>query len=148
MTDYIHDYPPCSYTHVWLRVLHEALDPDDVTQLLGLQPTRIVRVGDRVHEKSTRTRTNAVWLLESSDAVESRDSRAHFDWLLDRVGDKGPQLRALAARGYLVDICCKWDSAAGNGGPTFAPAQLSALGNLGIEVWFDIYFDKEAWDAS
>ncbi len=73
----------------------------------------------------------------------SRDSRDHFDWLLQRISGKGDVWTGLAARGYLVDICCRWDSAGGDGGPTLDPAQMIALGSLGIEVWFDIYFNRK-----
>lgn len=39
-----------------------------------------------------------------------------------------------------MDISVYWDSEAGHGGPTLPPALLQRLGNLGIELWFDIYF--------
>ena len=137
------DYPTCAYTHVWLRVLNEELDPDEISRILELQPTRTIRAGETVSWKSSRMRRHSSWFLESADQVDSRDSRENFDWLLNQIGGKGPQLQELAKRGYLVDICCRWDSASGEGGPSFTPWQLSTLGALGIELWFDIYFDAD-----
>jgi hypothetical protein len=137
------EYPTCSYTHVWLRVLDEKLDPDEVTSAIGIEPTNTQRAGDNVAENSQRTRRYSGWFLESAGQVDSRDSREHFDWLLNQLEGKGPCLEAFSRRGYLVDICCRWDSAHGDGGPSFTPSQLSALGALGVELWFDIYFDRE-----
>jgi hypothetical protein len=39
-----------------------------------------------------------------------------------------------------MDIACLWDSHAGHGGPTLSPDLLRRLADLGIELWFDIYF--------
>jgi len=39
----------------------------------------------------------------------------------------------------MVDLCVRWDSG-GQGGPTLSPSQMGALAELGIELWFDIYF--------
>lgn len=110
-------------------MLNEELDPDEITRVLELRPTNTIRAGDRISERSARTRRYSGWFLESINQVDSRDSRDHIDWLLHR--------------GYLVDIRRRWDSAAGHGGPSFTPWQLSTLGASGIEVWFDIYFDSE-----
>ena len=136
------NYPTCSYTHVWLRVLDEHLDPDEISIVLGLEPTKMVRAGDLASAKTGRRRKYSGWFLESTGLIESRDSRDHFAWLLARICNKGKELRTLASRGYTVDICCRWDSASGHGGPNMDPDQMVQLGSLGIEVWFDIYFDR------
>ena len=136
------NYPTCSYTHVWLRVMDEHLDPAEISVVLGLEPTKTQRAGDLASPKTGRRRKYSGWFLESTGLVESRDSRDLFAWLLDRVSSKGEQLRSLASRGYTVDICCRWDSASGHGGPNMDPDQMIQLGSLGIEVWFDIYFDR------
>lgn len=143
MNTYAPDYPACAYTHVWLRVLNEELDSDEISRVLKLQPTRTIRAGETISEKSPRTQRYSGWFLESAGQVDSRDSREHFDWLLNQIDGKGSQLQELAKRGYLVDVCCRWDSAAGQGGPSFTPWQLSTLGALGVELWFDIYFDAD-----
>ena len=144
MTEFDPGYPSCSYTHVWLRVMHEQLDLAEISRLLEIEPTKIQVAGDRVSDTSGRTRKYSGWFLESEGQVESRDSRDHFAWLLERISGKGAVLQSLVSRGYLVDICCRWDSASDNGGPSMDPEQMVKLGALGIEVWFDIYFDGHA----
>ena len=34
---------------------------------------------------------------------------------------------------------CYWLSENGNGGPILSPKQLTELGKLNIEIWFDVY---------
>ena len=121
--------------------MHEQLDLAEISDLLETEPTKVQLAGDRVSDTSERTRKYSGWFLESEGHVESRDSRDHFAWLLEQVAGKGAVLQSLASRGYLVDICCRWDSASDNGGPSMDPEQMVELGALGIEVWFDIYFD-------
>jgi hypothetical protein len=128
--------------------MHEQLDLSEVSRLLEVKPTSTQRAGDLVSAKSGRVHKYTGWFLESEDQVESRDSRDHFAWLLDRVSGKSKALAALTSHGYLVDICCRWDSASGHGGPSMDPTQMVQLGSLGIDVWFDIYFDRsESADA-
>jgi hypothetical protein len=127
--------------------MDEHLDLAEVSKLLELEPTSTQLAGEVVSAKSGCKRKSSGWFLESAGQVESRDSRDHFAWLLGHVSGKAKALTALASRGYLVDICCRWDSAWGDGGPTLDPGQMSQLGALGIEVWFDVYFDRESASA-
>ncbi|MDR6841193.1 DUF4279 domain-containing protein [Pseudoxanthomonas sacheonensis] len=143
MTGYDKNYATCSYTHVWFRAMHDTADPSEATKILGIEPTSSHLVGSRVSEKSTRTRKSSGWFLESAGNVDSLDARHHLDWLLDKMVGKEAAISQLLQQGYFVDICCRWDSQSGQGGPTMDPSHMKALGKLGVEFWFDIYFDGE-----
>ncbi|MCA9462119.1 MAG: DUF4279 domain-containing protein [Nitrospira sp.] len=147
MSTFDPDYASCSHTHVWLRVMHENLDLDEVTTLLGVEPTSTQQAGDLATLKPGRKRHQPGWFLESSDYVNSLDSRHHVQWLLERIADKGSVFAELLSCGYLVDICCRWDSSWGHGGPTMDPGQMVQLGQLGVEFWFDVYFDQNQAEA-
>ena len=121
--------------------MDEALDLDEITEKLGVSYSRCIKAGDLKSANLDKRYTHSGWFLESAGHVESRDVRDHLCWLLERIASKRAPLQEFRERGYLVDICCRWDSAWGHGGPTLDPAQLLQLGSLGIEVWFDIYFD-------
>jgi len=141
------DYETCSYTHVWLRVMHDTKEPEKVSQILALQPTSSHLVGTRVSELSDRVRRSSGWFLESAEHVNSRDARHHLDWLLEKITGKELAFAELRKHDYEIDICCRWDSKSGHGGPTLNPSQMSILGSLGIELWFDIYFEGEDSDV-
>jgi hypothetical protein len=148
MPQFDSNYASCSYTHVWLRVMHESLEVEEVTKLLGIEPTSVQQASDPATLKAGRKARCPGWFLESADHVKSRDCREHIQWLLDRIGGSASVLSELSRRGYLVDICCRWDSSWGHGGPTMDSAQMIQLGQLGVEFWFDVYFgETNAADA-
>jgi hypothetical protein len=138
---YDEHYGTCSYTHVWLRIMHEALDPDEVTQLLGVSPTEIQRAGEPRSPKTDKVHKCSGWFLSTEGILMSLDARHHFDWILERVGDKQSEFSALLERGYLLDVCCRWDSKSGQGGPTLSPPHMLGFARLGVDLWFDLYFD-------
>ena len=137
---YDEHYGTCSYTHAWLRIMHESLDPDEVTHLLGVTPTSTQTAGEPWSPKSDKLLEYSGWFLSTKGVLTSLDARHHLDWILERVRDKQAEFAALCERGCLVDVCCRWDSKSGNGGPTLSPAQMSGFAQLGVELWFDIYF--------
>jgi len=134
-------YATCSYTHAWLRIMGESLDPDEVTCLLEVTPTEIQRSGERLSPETDNVHQYSGWFLSTKGVLTSLDARHHLDWILERVGDKHREFAALRDRGYLLDACCRWDSKSGEGGPTLSPLQMLGFAQLGIELWFDIYFD-------
>ena len=138
-TPYDDEYATCAETHAWLRIMSEQLDPDAVTTRLQVQPTRTQRKGDLPRPGSKHPYKYAGWFLESEGHVKSRDARRHLDWILEQVRGKSNVFESLQAEGHSVDLCIRWDST-GQGGPTLSPTQMRALADLGIELWFDIYF--------
>lgn len=139
---YDETYPTCAYTHAWLRIMSEDLDPDKVTDLLKISPTEIQRVGDPVPSKPGKYYSKSGWFLTTVGHITSLDARHHLDWILERVADKQREFDFLLSLGYLRDMCCRWDSKSGHGGPTLSPQQMKILTELNIELWFDIYFDE------
>src|SRR6185369_4481453 len=82
------------------------------------------------------------WSLSTKGVLTSLDARHHFDWILERIRGKKEAFSVLHSRGYLVDVCCRWDSKSGHGGPTLSPSQMRDLAELEIELWFDVYVGK------
>jgi len=136
---YCDDYPSCKRTYATLRLIHPDLDPDTVSREMTIEPSDTQRAGEPRDSGTRRPYKNSAWYLRSEGVVESRDLRRHLDWLLDRLESKSALLAGYAARGWLVDIIGVWDSAQGHGGPTLSPKQLKRLGDLGVEIWFDVY---------
>ena len=143
ITEYNDDYPSCKRTDVLLRVYPGERSPDWVTSLLGVEPSAVNRKGEQRTNSIGRTRTipKNAWFLSSEGKVNSRDARRHLDWLLEQLeGAEAGLSQLIVENGVSVDISCVWWSAAGHGGPTLSPSQMSRLGKLGIELGFDIYF--------
>lgn len=138
---YDDEYPTCARTYATLCVYPGDVDPDEVTARLGIEPSERQRRGEVSPrpDRPPRAATLNGWFLGSRGRVDSRDSRRHIDWLLDRLEPKAEALRALQATGCRMSISCYWLSRSGHGGPTVPPAQMRRLAALDVALWFDVY---------
>ncbi|WP_435018133.1 DUF4279 domain-containing protein [Tundrisphaera sp. TA3] len=138
---YDDDYPTCHSTYATLRIYPGEIDPATVTDRLGIEPTGWQRRGemDRGSGRITRVTPINGWFLGSKGRVESRDSRRHIDWILDRVEPKAAAIRSLQEEGCRMDVSCFWTSQSGHGGPSLPPTQMRRLADLNLELWFDFY---------
>jgi hypothetical protein len=141
---YDRDYATCSRT--WATLCIYDLDPALVTEALGLEPTSACVNGERWRTSRGWSRSSArrsSWRLTTRDVVSSRDSRAHLDWLLDRLEPLQEALERLRADGARIVISCFWGSLCGHGGPTLPARQMRRLADLKLELWFDVYFEGD-----
>lgn len=141
MTEYDDDYATCHTTDAGLRIYPGEIDPDAVTERLALAPTRWQRRGEASSRDGYPPRVAPLngWFLSSKGEVDSRDSRRHIDWLLDRIEPRAAAIHALQALGCRMDISCFWTSQSGHGGPTIPPDQMRRLADLNLMLWFDFY---------
>lgn len=133
---YDDEYRTCRATYATVRICD--VSADEVSRELGLSPTSSQRPGDVRHGAMVRVHA---WFLTSKGVVESKDARRHIDWLLDQLIARSEVLGDLKKRGAKIELSCYWLSASGHGGPTLSPSQASKLSELGIDLWFDVYFD-------
>lgn len=145
--EYDDSYPTCAETYATLCIYHEDLDPEEINRLLDIDFTWSCRKGDPVSERESERakRKRGSWLLRTEGKIESKDSRRHIDWLLDRIEDKSKNIIDLQQKGYEISIGCYWAASHGEGGPTVSPEQSQRLANLNIELTFEFadYADCE-----
>ena len=145
----VSDYPTCAKTYATFRVYHDSADPQAITTILGIAPTRSWRQGDSHGTKRVAIFPCSGWLLSSEHAVTSHDSLRHLEWLLVSIEQHRAELHALREQGHRMDISCYWLSESGHGGPMLTPEIMRRLGDLAIPVWFDVYFTgKNETDAA
>ncbi|WP_309385446.1 DUF4279 domain-containing protein [Cerasicoccus frondis] len=136
-TDYSDDYATCSRTYATFRVYLDDVDPDDLTRLLGIQPTKVQRKGQ--FDTSKKYPKLNGWFLSTKEKCTSRDSRRHIDLLLLELEGQRKAIDAIRAQGGSCQISCFWASASGHGGPIIPTDQMRRLAALDLELWFDIY---------
>lgn len=136
--EYIDDYQSCSRTYATLLIYPSGQHPDEITELLGIEPSRTSVKGGGLRG----TNVNG-WFLSSKDAVISKDSRRHIDWILDGLERVSTKVKKLQNSGALTAITCFWESVSGNGGPTLSPSQMRRLAELNLEIWWDVYFNDD-----
>lgn len=143
MTPIDNTYPSCERTYAELRIYPKSLDPEVVTNMLGIEPSSTQKKGDiKINSlgRSCKTHRNG-WFLSTEEVVVSKDLRPHLDWLLEQLN---PIRKALIGvqglEGMLMTVNCVWWSAGGQGGPTLWPKQMELLAELNLECGFEIAF--------
>jgi hypothetical protein len=77
------------------------LDPVQVTQLLGIQPSRSYARGEKYITRVSRTQTGervhpvGVWQISSETAVVSDGIQEHLDYIADLIGPKHNEIGLL-----------------------------------------------------
>ena len=142
---YDDEYPSCFETHATLRIFSDSISPREVSAVLAIDPSEAFNKGEPFGSRGLTRRQNG-WLLSTQSEVSSRDGRRHLAWLLDKLAPNAHALQALKGRGAEIDISIYYVSS-GQGGPTMSAGQMSVLGALGLDVWWDIYFDTSSRQA-
>lgn len=114
-----------------------AVDPQKITQALGIQPDFQANVGNRTPPRSD-PRREGMWLVKSEGCIASTDLEQHVTLLLDRLPEN---FSSILPPGSRCDMHCIWWSATGHGGPELSSATLARLGALSLTLDFDIYFE-------
>jgi hypothetical protein len=144
--DYNDAYETCGDTYATLCIYSEDLRPVEITEMLGVEPTKAQKKGEICWPRKAVCKVNA-WFLSSKDRVESKDSRRHIDWILDQVSDKSNIFESLRRKGCRTEVSCYWLSMSGHDGPILSPAQMKPLAACGLDCWYDIYFSSDEDEA-
>jgi hypothetical protein len=139
---YDHNFRSCSRTYATLLIFHEAMQPDQITAALGLEPDDTARRGEPT--ALARRVPRNLWARGTYDQYESRDLRFHVDKILDELRGKEDRLNWLLKRGCEIEISCFWESASGNGGPELDVGFLKRLTQFPVSMTFDIWLDLPA----
>jgi hypothetical protein len=143
ITSYDDSYPTCERTMAEFRVYPGDINPDEVTQMLGLEPTSTQRMGGQSTNSLGRVRISKKngWFLSSENSIDSLDLRRHLDWLLEKIEPSAEAITQLQrTTGVSMTVHCVWWSAHGEGGPTLWPIQMRRLAALDLECGFEIAF--------
>jgi hypothetical protein len=122
---------------VGLRVFSRDLNPDEITAILNVPPTRSWKIGDMVSSSSEDSKAcSGMWLLEP-EIAESEEINSHFSALLRHISGFSENLTRIRSEGQWVDIYCNL------AGPNpiamvLLPATLEHLAKLSLEIDFTI----------
>jgi hypothetical protein len=125
---------------VTLRIGGDDLIPDEITKLLGAQPTSAEIKGQRIVGRKTghvRIAKMGMWRLQAKDR-EPEDMDAQIQEILGQLTSEIPVWRGIGER-YEIDLFCGIFLGGSNEGMTLSAASLASLGERGIEVGLDIY---------
>ncbi len=132
---------------VSLRIFGPELDPDEITYLLGCNPSHAHRAGEVVTTPSGRRRIErqGSWHLSTgeSTATEIADQ---VSLLLSHVTVDLRVWHDITSR-YQADVFCGLFLDGWNRGFTLPPSLLQQLGARHLAIGFDMYAPVDSWDS-
>jgi hypothetical protein len=122
-----------------IRISSEVLTPQEITGVLGLQPSKALEKGARAIVDNPRSAilTHAVWLLESG-LPSASSLEAHIEALLDMVEGRADALEQLA-KTCDIEFFLGFSSDNGQGGFTIEHDVLARIAELPIDLSLDLY---------
>jgi len=123
-----------------LRIAGDDLVPEEVTALLGREPTTRYRKGDVVRGENTAriyTKKFGMWALEIADRSPGDLEAQILELLNSLTNDLGVWSRLKS--GFEIDLYCGFFMKASNEGTTISNSVLRLLGERGIELSIEIY---------
>ncbi len=130
---------------VSLMVFGDGLEPDEVSALLGCQPTRFHRKGDNRpgHGDGHATEPTGAWILDSA-LSEKAEIEEHVESLLSLISNDSDEWANLTAR-FSASILCSLFLDQYNEGFELSPRLAQSMAERGLVIAFDLYSgDAEA----
>ena len=138
---------PVDRCNVTLRICGENLDPDEITKLMGQDPTWMRRAGTPIRNRDGslfRIDTIGRWHLSISS--EDEDAPSDIEQLLEALFHRLPTKPALWKKvnlRYKVDLFCGLHLYTDNRGFGLSPSICQFISERNILIGFDIYFDPQ-----
>lgn len=142
--EYDDDYRTCVETYATLRIYSNDFDPEAITLVMGVEPTKSFRKGEvRTTHPAAKHPNYQMhgWFYSTEGLIDSRDCRRHLDMLLAGPLKNASVTDTLRQKGCWMDIRVFYVYT--GGGPTISPHQMSKLAEANIDVWWDLYRDSE-----
>jgi len=129
----------CVETYLTLRIFSESMHPDEISLILGIDPT-VAKPRDSNSKYRPRRETNFWgWETKSCDSTDNLD---HIKKVIELLTGREDRLDKLRALGCELDLYSYWVGD-GQGGPSLDIATMRSLCNLGLEIGWDTYFRKD-----
>jgi hypothetical protein len=122
---------------VSLRVFGDGLEPDEVSALLGCQPSRSYRKGDNRPQGDHAIELTGAWILDSV-LSEKAEIEEHVESLLSKISNDSDEWANLTAR-FSASILCSLFLDQYNEGFELSPRLAQSMAERGLVIAFDIY---------
>jgi hypothetical protein len=136
-----------------LRLSGDRLDPDQISAILRVAPTKAWRKGERYfagQRTSALVGRTGTWFLATDDLVKSPDLGQHLDFLTSLLSsepqdqkERLAQLQEVMVRDNLkADVSCFWHGEAGERPPAIPAEKTEKLRALPAEIETDFDTDE------
>jgi hypothetical protein len=134
---------------VTLRIGGDDLISDEITKLLGANPTSAETKGEKIVGSKTghvRISKMGVWRLHAKDR-EPEDMDGQIQEILSQTTSDLTVWRSIGEK-YQIDLFCGIFLGGTNEGMILSARSIAALGERGIEMGLDIYSGHEEDEAN
>jgi hypothetical protein len=129
----------CTETYAGFCVYSATLGPAEISNRIGFAPTSSHERDEQSRFKPNREHN--FWLWSTKGLVDSTDHMDHLSAIFSKFAGRESALSQLRSDGCTTSISCYWDTD-GQGGPYLTADSLKSLVALGVDIWWDIYFDS------
>jgi len=134
MLDKPETYPPYAY----FALRGKELDPREVTEFLGVTPSRSFMRGENRTEN--KKWPHGYWALTSSGQIQSTDFQLHLEWLVNQLEPVKSKIIELQKKENIVgSISCFWILPTQHELLTLSSELLDRIASLKMDILFDIY---------
>jgi hypothetical protein len=141
MSSFITDnkpYPP--YASLYIR--GRELEPEKITGILGVCPTRGYKRGDKRGKQNVWP--HGIWMLESSGELESNDPIKHIEWLVEKLEPARLKLiDILKDETIEAEMSCFWIMPTSHEILIISPILLNQVGSFNIKFEFSVYSEEK-----
>lgn len=137
--------PQLSESMAALRVIGDALIPEEVSAALGSAPSQSFAKGEvfgRERAGRRNVRKFGLWSLHAERCIPENVNRQIAERLSKLTGNL--EVWESLSRQYQIDLFCGWWMAGSDEGVSISPQNLKALGERGIELEICLYAPSEA----
>ena len=114
------------------------LDPQKVTEQLGILPSRSFKRGDNRTEQ--KKWPHGFWGLTSDDRINSTDLTLHIGWVLDQIEPGRQKIRELInEKKFDAELSCLWIFPTSHNGLSISSDLLERIASLSLKLNLDIY---------
>lgn len=114
------------------------LDPQVVTEQLGIIPSRSFKRGDKRTEQ--KRWPHGFWGLTSDERIHSTDLASHIEWVTNQLEPVRQRLLELMdVKNIDAEISCFWILPTSHDGLSLSSELLERIASLGLKLNLDIY---------
>ena len=128
-------------SQVSLRIHSSILSCDIITKALGVEPTKCLDKGAKIHRNNAKIRERSMWILESQ-LPEEETLDKHIDKLLIRIDKMGDRFSSLLEQ-VDCDLFCFFSTENGQGSIGLDKLLLQKLAKYPLDIIIDLYLSED-----
>lgn len=127
-------------TYASLYFRNKDLNPDLVTELLGIEPLKKFKKGESYGMQKEKFRRTGFWYVSTNEYIQSENIEDHLVWLLEKIELVNKDFMEMVAKEkHEVEITCVLQVFSVEDGFTITPIILKRIADLNFRFGISVY---------